>query len=64
MWGRRRRLEDLYEELKAIAMLDRLCDNGAETSSSDEKITVRHKREAEILAAITKLSVKRIDWLH
>jgi hypothetical protein len=62
MWGRRRKLECLYEELKAIALHERLCDNGSwvdESAESDKVASiVRQKRQDELLAAIAKLNRK------
>jgi hypothetical protein len=56
MWGRRRKLEGLYEELKAIAILERLCDTGTNPNGSDDITSqVRQRRQSEILAEIAKL---------
>lgn len=63
MWGRQRKLEGLYEELKAIAILDRLCDSGTHRNGSeDTTLVVRQRRQTEILAEIAKLKTQKLGF--
>ena len=64
MWGQRKKLESLYEELKAIAMLDRLYDDGTHLNGSDNVASIpRQRRQSEILAEIAKLETKKLGML-
>ena len=63
MWARQRKLEGLYEELKAIAILDRLCDSGTQRNESEDMTSaVRQRRQTEILAEIAKLKAQKLGF--
>ncbi|HEY1272650.1 MAG TPA: hypothetical protein VGF08_11720 [Terriglobales bacterium] len=58
MWGRHKKLTLLYEELRTLAVFDRLCGDAG--SSADH--ASRQIRRCEILAEIAKLENRRSSW--
>lgn len=59
MWGRQKKLAHLYEELRIIAVFDRLNTYAEDASVPTNGSHVsRETRQNEILAAIAKLEGK------
>ena len=56
MWGKRKKLQRLYEELTAIALLNRLDDNRTEQTPNDtHACAMRETRQQELLVEIAQL---------
>jgi hypothetical protein len=56
MWWKRRKLERLFDELRAIALLNRLDTTGIDqTQNNPAACAVRETRQSELLAEIARL---------
>jgi hypothetical protein len=62
-WNKKRKLERLCDELKSIAMRERLySDNGKDNSEEEHRArALRQARQSELLAQIERLTSKH-EW--
>jgi hypothetical protein len=59
MWEQHGKLLSLYEELRSIAVLDRLHEYATDSNRNNHAYVTRQARRAEILAEITNLKAKQ-----
>jgi hypothetical protein len=60
MWGKRKKLELLFDELRAIALLNRLDEIQTDLIQNDRHACVqRERRQLELLAEIARLQASR-----
>jgi hypothetical protein len=60
MWWKRRKLERLFDELRGITMLERLCDAPANTTEDDRHVhNMRQTRQSELVVQIERLANRK-----
>ena len=65
MWGKRNKLELLYDELSAIAIRDRLYADRPELGQGDlDACAMRRRRQSELLAEIARLDPTAIPLIE
>ena len=63
MWWRQRTLRLLHEELRTLALFDRIHDYASNPDpAADHAHAVRQIRRSQIMAEITKLSSSKPDY--
>lgn len=63
MWRRQRAVARLHEELKTIALFDRIHDYAPEHSSADNSAyAFRQIRRSQIMAEISKLKTSKPEY--